>query len=179
MKGYKIQLDPDDSRYAGYFDDNGIFKRTMRIPTAQEWENRPIQPAPEMRFSSHRQRTQYENIVGHSAGSGSYPKRENERGAAGVWGEPDHYNARSRSQPSVKVTYAMPDGQPFPDEAYMGYMGNWPESKESDGMADLLKREKRNRVKTETEAVYDAIGKAMQEAADALFNATFNNAFKP
>lgn len=78
-------------------------------------------------------------------------------------GSAGHYNARCNVNPAYEYTFkvskkmrggywvpvmatlAMPDGQPFPDSKFDGYMWAWPESKEPDGMDDCLKRYKHQR----------------------------------
>lgn len=142
-----IKIDPSNSDYYGAYMPDGTFKRLGRMQEFDKANRTPYEP--HVNFTSSAQRVQYENIVGKPPGSGQ------------DWGDYDkEHNPYTHSYESpiysrgefakkqnrvgvwlyIESSLSMPDGQPFPDEAYTGYMWDIPESKESDGMTDAVKR---------------------------------------
>ena len=165
-----LKLDPSDPRYYGYVNSSGHFERLGRLPSQDEWNNRePLEPFG-MNFSSHRQRVQYEHITGDYSTATHY----NARCSVNPQTDPEfNYKAGYKQKgvflfEPIKGKLIMPGGADFPDEAYDGYMWSWPESKESDGMKDCLKRYRKGKKAGYDYDLEQEIARAMKAAAEAV-----------
>ena len=168
-----LKLDPSDPRYYGYVNSSGHFERLGRFPSQDECNNREPPERPKSRrvhFSSDRQRVQYEHITGDYSTATHY----NARCSVNPQTDPEfNYKAGYKQKgvflfELIKGKLIMPGGADFPDEAYDGYMWSWPESKESDGMKDCLKRYRKGKKAGYDYDLEQEIARAMKAAAEAV-----------
>ena len=154
-----LKLDPSDPRYYGYVNNAGHFERLGRLPSQDEWNNRePLEP-----FG-----------MEHITGDYSTATHYNARCSVNPQTDPEfNYKAGYKQKgvfllEPIKGKLIMPGGADFPDEAYDGYMWSWPESKESDGMKDCLKRYRKGKKPGYDYDMEQEIASAMKAAAEAV-----------